>query len=93
MSAAGACAMWFGGSFPDMLVSGALALAVNKIGTSQALAYEERVLTEAASSFFVGICAGLLALKWPNTFCFGAIAVSSVMENEQEYCNWSCANF
>mmetsp|Transcript_14881 Transcript_14881/g.26908 ORF Transcript_14881/g.26908 Transcript_14881/m.26908 type:complete len:284 (-) Transcript_14881:879-1730(-) len=29
MSAAGACGMWFGESFPDMLVSGALALAVN----------------------------------------------------------------
>lgn len=85
MSAAGACAMWFGGSFPDMLVSGALALAVNKIGTSQALAYEERVLTEVASSFFVGICAGLLALKWPNTFCFGAIAVSSVMDLMQGF--------
>jgi hypothetical protein len=53
MSAAGACGMWFGESFPDMLVSGALALAVNKIGTSQALAYEERVLTEVASRFLL----------------------------------------
>jgi hypothetical protein len=53
MSVAGACEMWFGGSFPDMLVSGALALAVNKIGTSQAFAYEERVLTEVASSFLL----------------------------------------
>ena len=80
VSAAGACGMWFGGSVPDMIVSGILALAVHKIGTSQALAYEERVLTEVVSSFVVGMSAGLLALKWPDTFCFGAIAVASVMD-------------
>lgn len=85
VSAAGACAMWFGGSVPDMIVSGVLALAVNKIGKAQALAYEERVLTEVVSSFVVGMSAGLLALKWPDTFCFGAIAVSFVMDLMQGF--------
>ena len=85
LSSAGACAMWFGGSVPDMIVSGVLALVVNQIGTSQALAFEERVLTEVVASFFVGLSAGLLAIRWPDTFCFGAIAVASVMDLMQGF--------
>lgn len=78
-SSAGAAAIWFGGSIPDMLVSGLLAVSVAYIETAQASAFEERVLTEVVASFFVGLCAGLLSIRWPNQFCFGAIAMASVM--------------
>ena len=44
------------------------------------MASEERLLTEVVASFLVGLCAGLLALQWPNRFSFGAIAVASVMD-------------
>jgi len=80
VSSAGASALWFGGSVWDMIASAVLAAAVHKIGKARALAYEERVLTEVASSFVVGFSAGLLALKWPNTFCFGAIPVAALLD-------------
>ena len=85
MSSAGACGLWFGGSVPDMLVAGVLGLMVNYIGTVKALAFEERALTEVVASFFVGLSAGLLAIRWPSTFCFGAIAVASVMDFMQGF--------
>jgi uncharacterized membrane protein YjjP (DUF1212 family) len=88
-SAAGASGMWFGGSVPDMMVAALLALVVDKIGRSNSncelLAFEERILTEVVASAFVGFCAGLLALKWPDTFCFGAIAVAAVMDLMQGF--------
>ena len=89
-SSAGACAMWFGGSVYDMVVSGILAVSVAYIGTSylrhmQRIAFEERVLTEVVASFFVGMVAGVLAIKWPDKFCFGAIAVASVMDLMQGF--------
>ena len=79
-SSAGASAMWFGGSPCDMLVAGLLAIVVGYIGRSQALAFEERVLTEVVASFVVGLTAGYLSLKWPNRFCFGAIAVAATLD-------------
>jgi len=88
LSAAGACAMWFGGSLHDMMVSGALAVTVAYIGRVQIKAqwaFEERVLTEVVASFVVGVVAGVLCLTWPDKFCFGAIAVASVMDMLQGF--------
>ena len=80
LSSAGACAMWFGGSWPDMIASGILAIVVNVIGSSGELSFEERILSQVVSCILVGLVAGLLSLKWPATFSFGAIAVSGVMD-------------
>jgi uncharacterized membrane protein YjjB (DUF3815 family) len=80
MSSAGACAMWFGGSWWDMLVSGTLAVSVAYIESFPSLALEERILTEVVSSCFVGLVAGAMSIQWPNKFCFAAIAVPAVLE-------------
>jgi Putative threonine/serine exporter len=61
LSSAGACAMWFGGGWADMAVSGALAVVVANIGAlfSKAnFAFEERMLMEMVSSIVVGVVAG-----------------------------------
>jgi uncharacterized membrane protein YjjP (DUF1212 family) len=83
LSSAGACAVWFGGSLHDMIASGILAILVAYIGSSnlrRQLAFEERVLTEVVASLCVGVISGVLAIRWPDKFCFGAIAVASIME-------------
>jgi uncharacterized membrane protein YjjP (DUF1212 family) len=88
LSSAGACAMWFQGGVSDMLVSAVLAVTVAKIGSffsDLQLAFEERMLVEVLSSFVVGLIAGLLSIRWPGTFCFGAIAVASVMDMLQGF--------
>lgn len=85
LSSAGACALWFGGSFYDMAISAILSIVVNHIGNSPILAFEERILTEVLSSVVVGVVAGGLALRWPNRFSFGAIAVGSVLDILQGY--------
>ena len=84
VSAAGACAMWFGGSWYDMIVAGSLALwiaAVEKAIVSR----EKRLLTEVVASFGVGFMAGTLALNWPGRFSFGSIAISAIMDILQGY--------
>ena len=83
--AAGVSAMWFGGSFPDMLVAGVLAVMAGSIANSRTLALEERIPTEMVASFAAGVIAGLLSLKWPHIFCFGAMAVASLLELFQGY--------
>jgi hypothetical protein len=80
LSSAGACAMWFGGAWTDMIVSGILAVAVNCIGSAGDLSFEERILAQVLSCILVGLVAGALALKWPTMFSFGAIAVSGVLD-------------
>jgi uncharacterized membrane protein YjjB (DUF3815 family) len=80
MSSAGACALWFGGSWWDMVVSGILAVSVAYIDAFPSLALEERILTEVVASWFVGLVAGAMAILWPNKFCFAAIAVPAVLE-------------
>jgi uncharacterized membrane protein YjjP (DUF1212 family) len=84
-SAAGACALWFQGSPADMVASGVLSVAVAYIGSKQVVGFEERVLKEVLSSCFVGICAGLLAIRWPDKFCFGSIAVASILDYLQGF--------
>lgn len=80
MSAAGACAMWFGGSWSDMVASGVMSLMVAYIGSFQIAALEGRILTEVVASFVVGLCSGVLALQFPERFSFGSMAVASVMD-------------
>ena len=79
-ASAGACAFWFNGSLQDMIVAGILAVLVAFIGTTSLLNKQERLVYEVVASFFVGITSGLLALRWPNHFCFAALAISGVLD-------------
>jgi uncharacterized membrane protein YjjP (DUF1212 family) len=78
-SSAGACAIWFNGSWQDMLVAGVLAIVVAFIGSSP-LSKQERIIIEVIASFVVGLVAGLIALKWPDDTCFGAMAIAGVLD-------------
>ena len=77
ISAAGACAFWFGGSWQDMVVAGVLAVVVAFIGTSSLLSKQERLIYEVIASFVVGLTAALLALTWPESMCFSAMGKST----------------
>ena len=79
-SSAGTCAIWFNGSWLDMLVSGVLAVIVASIGACISLSKQERIIMETVASFFVGFTAGLLSLKWPDHMCFGALALAGVLD-------------
>jgi uncharacterized membrane protein YjjP (DUF1212 family) len=79
-SSAGACAIWFNGSWVDMGVAGVLAMLVGLIGRSTILTRQERIIFEVVASFVVGLTAGLIALKWPEHTCFGAMAVAAVLD-------------
>ncbi|CAB9501987.1 pheromone-regulated membrane protein [Seminavis robusta] len=85
MSSAGACSMWFGGGFADMLAAASMAVTISYATTFRKLAFEEQILADVAASFAVGLCSGLLAIKWPHRFCFGAIALGSVMDYMQGF--------
>jgi uncharacterized membrane protein YjjB (DUF3815 family) len=85
LTSAGACALWFGGSFHDMMASGVLTMVAAYIRTLQILSWEERILSDVVASMLVGFVAGLLAIHAPDKFCFGAIAVASVMEALQGF--------
>jgi hypothetical protein len=79
-SSAGACAFWFNGSWGDIFVAGALGIVVAWIGASPVLSKQERIIFEAVASFFVGLVSGLVALTWPDDTCFGAMAISGVLD-------------
>jgi hypothetical protein len=79
-SSAGACAFWFNGSWFDILIAGALGIVVAWIGASPVLTKQERIIFEAIASFFVGLVSGLVALTWPENTCFGAMAISGVLD-------------
>jgi uncharacterized membrane protein YjjP (DUF1212 family) len=79
-SSAGACAIWFDGSWVDMGVAGVLAILVAYIGTSTVITRQERIVIEVVASFIVGLTAGLIALQWPNQTCFGAMAIAGVLD-------------
>ena len=79
-SAAGACAIWFNGSWQDMGIAGVLAIMVAYFESSPVLTRQERIVFEIVASFAVGLTAGLIALTWPNETCFGAMAVAGVLD-------------
>ena len=63
-----------------MLVAGVLAIVVAFIFSCPLLLKQERIIFEVVASFVVGLSAGLIALTWPNSTCFWAMAISSVLE-------------
>ena len=79
-SSAGACAVWFNGSWYDMGIAGALALLVAFMGSSSVLTRQERIVFEVVASFAVGLSAGLIALNWPDHTCFAAMAIAGVLD-------------
>ena len=79
-SSAGACAIWFNGSWYDMIVAGVLAVFVAFIGSSTFLSRHDRLIFEVIASFIVGLVCGLIALVWPNETCFGAMAIAGVLD-------------
>ena len=56
-----------------------MALVVAYIETTKPLSRQERVVVEIIAGFVVGLSAGLIALQWPNSTCFGAIALGAVL--------------
>lgn len=72
-SSAGACAIWFNGSWYDMLIAGLLAVVVALVGSSTFLSRHDRLIFEVIASFIVGVVSGLIALQWPQQTCFGAM--------------------
>jgi len=79
-SSAGACAIWFNGSWWDMLISGILAVFVAFVGESIFLSRQERMIFEVVASFIVGLVAGSIALQWPDDTCVGAMAIAGVLD-------------
>ena len=79
-SSAGACAFWFNGSWIDVAVSGVLAVLVAQIGACQVFSKQERIIFEAVASLVVGLISGVIALRWPEYTCFGAMAISGILD-------------
>jgi uncharacterized membrane protein YjjP (DUF1212 family) len=79
-SSAGACAFWFDGSWADIIVSGALAVMVAWIDSSPLLSKQERIIFESVASFIVGLVSGIISIQWPHQTCFGAMAISGVLD-------------
>jgi uncharacterized membrane protein YjjP (DUF1212 family) len=79
-SSAGACAFWFNGSWIDIAVSGMLAVLVAQIGAWQVFSKQERIIFEAVASLVVGVISGVISLQWPEHTCFGAMAISGVLD-------------
>ena len=84
-SSAGACAIWFNGSWYDMGMAGVLALLVAFMGSSSVLTIQERIVFEVVASFAVGLTAGLIALNWPDHTCFAAMAIAGVLDILQRF--------
>lgn len=79
-SSAGACAMWFNGSWYDMMIAGILAVVVALVGSSTFLSRHDRLIFEVIASFIVGLASGLIALQWPVQTCFSAMAIAGVLD-------------
>jgi uncharacterized membrane protein YjjP (DUF1212 family) len=79
-TSAGGCAIWFNGSWYDILVSALLGALVGFVKSSTIFSTHERILLEVVASLMVGLVAGLTALQWPYQTCFGAMALSGVID-------------
>ena len=80
LASACACAFWFSGSWVDILVSGVLAELVAMIQSSTILSKQERIIFEAVASCVVGFSSACIAITWPGHCCFGAMAISGVLD-------------
>lgn len=79
-TSAGGCAIWFNGSWYDILVSAFLGALVGFVKSSNIFSTHERILLEVVASLMVGLVAGLITLQWPHQTCFGAMALSGVID-------------
>lgn len=79
-SSAGACAFWFNGSWYDMAVAAVLAVVVALVGSSTFLSRHDRLIFEVIASFIVGLVSGLIALRFQEETCFGAMAIAGVLD-------------
>jgi uncharacterized membrane protein YjjB (DUF3815 family) len=61
-----------------MIVGSSLGLIVALLG--QPLSRHERIIFETVASFICGLTAGIIALQYPDHTCFGAMAVSGVLD-------------
>ena len=80
VASAGACAIWFSGSWIDMLVAGILGYIVAFIGESSILSKQEKIIIEAVACYVVGLSAGLITLQFPSYTCFTAMAISGIID-------------
>ena len=79
-ASSGACAFWFNGSWLDITVSGFLAVLIAWIGSTPIFTSQERIIFEAVASYIVGLVAATVALAFPSRACFGAMAISGVLD-------------
>ena len=82
LSSAGSSALWFAGSWQDMLLAGALASVVAFLFQTSSLSLwkNQRLIFEIVAGFAVGLTAGLITIKLPTTTCFSAIALASMID-------------
>lgn len=82
LSSAGSSALWFAGSWQDMLFAGALASVVAFLIETSSLSFwkNQRVIFEIVAGYVVGLTAGLITIKLPSATCFSAIALASMID-------------
>ena len=80
-TSAGACAIWFDGSWFDIIVAGFLGVLVAAIcAKTNQVSRDGRVIAEVVASFSVGFIAAIVALSFPEYTCFGAMALSGTID-------------
>ncbi|KAG7368197.1 putative threonine/serine exporter [Nitzschia inconspicua] len=80
MSGAGASAIWFNGSWIDIVFAGLLAGVIAKIAQSTILSKQEKIIFEVVASVVVGLGSGIIAALWPEQACFEAMALAAVVD-------------
>lgn len=79
-TSSGAAGIFFSGSWEDILAAGVLGVLLGRIRTWDIFDKQERVIFEVVVSFVIGFCAGVIALTFPESTCFTAIALSGLIE-------------
>ena len=64
----------------DMFVAALLSMLVALVGTVKSTSKQERLVMEIVASFIVGLMAGLIALRFPGTTCFSAMALGGILD-------------
>ena len=81
IGSAGSSALWFHGSWLDMLIAGLLAgLVAAVFQLNKGLWRNKRMIFEVIVGFVVGLTAGLISIAWPTDLCFHAIAIPSMID-------------